>query len=296
MSYILNALRKSEQERQAGEVPSLANSFTEHQIKTKRWISWLFIALVIIILILITFIWLNWQAPQVQSKKTDTKSEQVHPKKVSAATPDMPVKEPLLTSPVKTANLNHPIQPIAEKPKPSISKIVQKKHQKRIKQQESSTPKETDIQQAAPASSAFQKQAEITKAPRPNTVASIAKKSSPPGTTTDTENKMDEPAVETIKTEKPLSETAHIEPPLAEESEADTPKLSELPLEFRRRVPHLNINVFVYADDPKDRFVIIDMIKYTPNAQIAEDMELVQILNDSLVVDFRGKTFRIMRP
>ncbi|MFZ2170064.1 MAG: general secretion pathway protein GspB, partial [Methylococcaceae bacterium] len=74
------------------------------------------------------------------------------------------------------------------------------------------------------------------------------------------------------------------------------PFLFELPSEFRHTVPELKINVFVYSEQPAERFVMIDMVKYTVGEQIKESIKLKEIRSDSLVVEFNSRTFKIKRP
>jgi len=76
----------------------------------------------------------------------------------------------------------------------------------------------------------------------------------------------------------------------------DIPLLSDLPFEFRQTVPKFTINVFVYSQQPEERFVMIDMVKYKPGQQIKDVMMLKEILPDSLVVDYQNRTFKIERP
>ena len=119
------------------------------------------------------------------------------------------------------------------------------------------------------------------------------------------------PAHETIKhpiiankPELPLQTTPAIasavkverDPPKTNPVKNDIPFLSDLSFEFRQSVPKLNINVFVYSQHPEERFVMIDMIKYTPGQQIKDTMVLKEIRPESLVVVYQNQTFQIKRP
>lgn len=292
MSYILNALRKSELERRASEAPSLERSFIENQKKPKSWGSWLIITLLIIIITLIILIRLNSQRPQSQSTKVDKLTDPVSPNKKSAVpAPDITENKPILQAKAETIEKNHPIPKSipSEQPQPSISEIVKTRRLKSTEGKENPAPL-PEKNQPSPRINAVK-----PKQKPSDSVASVTKDSMQEETVTDVAVIMDTEN-ETVITETHLTETEHEEQPKLKEIEPYIPELNELSPEFRRRVPKLNINVFVFAEDPLDRFVIIDMTKYTPNAQISEGMELKQILNDSLVVDFSGKTFRIMRP
>ena len=74
------------------------------------------------------------------------------------------------------------------------------------------------------------------------------------------------------------------------------PFLSDLPVEFRRTVPGLNINVIVYSEHGKESFVMIDMVKYKAGQQLKNGMLLKAILNDSLLMSYQNQEFQIERP
>lgn len=76
----------------------------------------------------------------------------------------------------------------------------------------------------------------------------------------------------------------------------DIPWLREMPFEFRQTVPKMNINVFVYASDPSERFVLIDMVKYKPGQDTKDGVGIVEIKQDGLVVRYDGKIFMVERP
>jgi len=80
------------------------------------------------------------------------------------------------------------------------------------------------------------------------------------------------------------------------QTEPSIPLLKKLPYSFRRTVPELDINVYVYSEQARDRFIMVDMVRYTEGQQIADGLLLKEIRPDSLVVTFSGKTFRIKRP
>lgn len=74
------------------------------------------------------------------------------------------------------------------------------------------------------------------------------------------------------------------------------PLLSDLPAEFRQKVPKFTINVFVYSQAAEERFVMVDMVKYKPGQQIKDAMLLKEILPDGFVVEYQNRVFKIKRP
>ena len=73
------------------------------------------------------------------------------------------------------------------------------------------------------------------------------------------------------------------------------PLLSELSYEFRRTVPSMLINVFVYSNNEEDRFIMVDMKKYQEGQDIEEGVTLKEIRNNSIVVEYNNKIFQVKR-
>ena len=104
---------------------------------------------------------------------------------------------------------------------------------------------------------------------------------------------------------EPVSTTALVEEPLLEivadktrnevQQENTPPFLSELDYDFRRSVPEIDINVFVYSETKEDRFIMIDMKKYLSGQQIDAGMKLKEIRMNSIVVEYKNRVFQIQR-
>lgn len=101
-----------------------------------------------------------------------------------------------------------------------------------------------------------------------------------------------------IQTAPETAPAAKVEPAAPEliPVRKDISFLRDLPIEFRQTVPKFTINVFVYSEDPEQRFVMIDMVKYKQGQQIKDEMLLKEILPDSFVVDYQNRIFKIERP
>ncbi len=334
MSYILNALRKSEQERQAHR-PTLQKSiYLERTVEKHRGV-WLIVALIVINLAtLLLFIRLSTTERNVEQPATPPVR---HGTPVAKTTPaNLPrlyagVQKHPAVLPPESGKLP---QPAKKKHDFSISGIVN------ARQNPSSIPankagatsrkgnpagqpgtgkKPLQASSTAPANplkpapKAAGSDAEATHPEPVKNIAAMApqqKKALPPGRQapqpaatrkTGVFKESQDPAGR-IRTREPSkassAKTMRQKPPAAAKAKAPRPSvplLSELPLEFRRQVPRLNINVFVYADEPQQRFVIVDMVKYRTGENI-QQIQLKEILSDSLVVEYMGKTFRILRP
>ncbi len=244
MSYILNALRKSEQERQAQQPVTVTDRILVNQPPPRHKTSKLIIVLIISnLMAAAAFFWFvnKESAPPLP---VDTKK--------MAVTEKVPVK-PADRPPV---NMNVSPKPVLKKSEPVSKKVIPQ-------EQPITKPLADKKPVLAPL-----KPEEIIPELAPNSIAEIP--------------------VEPLKmVEKPAE---------AATDNKGIPYLSELDPEFRRTVPELKINVFVYSEQPSDRFVMIDMVKYTVGDRIKESFTLKEIRSDSLVVAYNNHIFRIKRP
>jgi len=86
-----------------------------------------------------------------------------------------------------------------------------------------------------------------------------------------------------------------IQPIEPEKKVNDFPFLSELDYDFRRKVPDMDINVYVYAEKQQDRFIMINMKKYLTGQLMESGITLKEIRIDSLLVEYRHRIFQIKR-
>lgn len=96
--------------------------------------------------------------------------------------------------------------------------------------------------------------------------------------------------------DSPAPSLAQPEPHVPEPREARLPWLEELPPDFQSRVPPLKINLFAYGSHPEDRFVVINMGRYQVGDVLPPGIRLERIDEDSLTLRFEGKRFRLARP
>ncbi len=265
MSYILNAIRKSEQDRKTQEAANPESTLLETQSSKKTKLSWPMIVLIILnILALTYFIFLYlWQKPTTSIATADRNTPSI----VSPAQPEkqkITVKtdvEPPKSEPIALTKIQATAKPT---PKPDQKKTITK----------------------------MLKQRRIFKKPAPEPVVenivAVTKKTKVI------------PTVAPLPTHTEITPTPIKQPPSQIKSEPEKvkkiPFLREMAPSFRRNVPKLNINVFVYAKNPDDRFVIIDMKKYRTGQETAEGIEIKEIKSNSLVLLYNNRTFQIDRP
>jgi general secretion pathway protein B len=256
MSFILNALRKSEQERQALHAEIVNDRILLPQPQPNHGKTKFFAFLIFGNLLLVAcIVWFirNDFAPTPQTTAQ------------TVSTP-LPIQETKLESKpvIKPAQPEKPTQK-AEFDTTSIAELV-----------------ETQKPASAPAPLPV-KQPIITKNPVPDVIKQ-------PAIDYPIEKPIQQaPAIpEPVKVQPATPETIAIK--------KDIPLLSDLSVEFRQSIPKFTINVFVYSHRAEERFVMIDMVKYKPGDKIKDEMELKEIRPVSLVVVYQNRTFQIERP
>lgn len=247
MSFILNALRKSEQQRQASLADSLENRILEQQVYLpKKTSGWLIVLVIVNVFFLCYFIWLF------------TKEDNLE--KVSK-------HEIVATNKTQETRID-------EKEKSSPPVVIKNT----IKQRQISIAEQLERKKLS-------KQQEIKKRVKHKILQLAEQKKKP-------DSKVKPIAIPSPKVEPmPIDIPEDIQKPTKHE----LPFLSELDYKFRRKVPDLDINVFVYSENQDDRFIMINMQKYTAGEEITEGMNLIEIRINSFVVEYKNKKFQIKR-
>jgi general secretion pathway protein B len=243
MSYILDALRKSEQQRQATQPGTATERILINQPQPKQKLTKWIVALVIgNLLVIAYFAWVFTQKaptePQHQEKAANNPDKRLLP---PAATPqNNKVSQKAKPSPATQKGPNLP----------SIAQLLEEK--KEVKKQ---VPEKKPI-------------------------------------TVNKESSTSSAAATPVWPENPNM----MEKPAALPITRDIPDLNELPYEIRNTLPNLTINVFSYAQQPEDRFVIIDMVKFRTGQLIKGSVKLKEIRPDNIVLQYGNNTFKVERP
>ena len=262
MSIILNALRKSEQERQVRQPDVLENRILEKQdTAPKRNPIWL-ISLVIINAFLLTFFLWSFTKEDI--------NENVERKTVVAEKTELKNDEKTKTSLVQPVELVNTLTAIKK-----ISIADQLKEKQVINDKK-------DNEKPGPLKGSL-------------ATNDIKAKPEPEQQNSQTVEPKKEPIITTALVEEPPLEIVTEETSNEAQQENAPPFLSELDYDFRRRVPEVDINVFVYSESEEDRFIMINMKKYLPGQQIDEGMSLKEIRMNSIVVEYKNKVFQIQR-
>lgn len=346
MSYILNALRKSEQERHSGQAPTLENRVLGHQEPQKHWKPWLVIALIAINLVTLSFFF--WQKPDPAAESTGN-SEVIAQATPSKSTESLKSRKNS-SSEIETKVIELPLKKTPEEKQTSISDRVHNRKAFLDKQEQRSTLEErvstledytnkdglTVLKQTAKAKDTGKKVASVkqesAEPKQPAVKSTTAKTVSEVSENTPSKHSSDEvvsrsfgsgteetvPSAGSNKDKREVADQSgntsnnvtaetsstasqNIAKPAAKPAvkKAAKPKIpffEQLPVEVRRKFPDLNINVFVYSEDPEDSFIMINMVKILPGQDISENTKLKKIERDSMIVEFEGKKVRIKRP
>jgi general secretion pathway protein B len=84
----------------------------------------------------------------------------------------------------------------------------------------------------------------------------------------------------------------------ADEQKADEealPTIGQIDLSGQPALPDLHLDVHVFATNPADRFVYIDMHKYREGAALADGLTLERIRRDGVVLNYHGLRFVLPR-
>ncbi|MBM4208562.1 MAG: hypothetical protein FJ190_11330 [Gammaproteobacteria bacterium] len=267
MSYILDALRKSEQQRQATQPENVTDRIliNHPQPQPKRKL-WMYALLISNLLIISGLIWyfnrqITATAPQASFHKLSPAAKTVMPP--AAGKEDKELNEITAAPALSTANSAKPANV------PSIAQLIEN-------QKAAESPKTIDPIKP--------NKKIVEKKPQPIKKEIVAKAVT---------------AASRVAPE-PLTEESINEPsrrPTAKPKIYGTPDVNELPSEVRNNLPNLNINVFSYAQQPEERFVIIDMVKYKTGQLVKGQARLKEIRSDSIVLENSdGSTFKVERP
>ncbi len=260
MSYILDALRKSEQQRQATQPENVTDRIliTPPQPKQKSAM-WIAALVVGNLLAIATIGWFFTQKnpEQFQQKEKaviSTQEKQLIPLTTEQRT--LPPAAITQDTAAQKATQPPPKQIEPQAPSPSIAELIETKKMAEVERPIKETPDKKML--------AAKKELAARSKPVPTAQS---------------------------KPDSGLQEQTGAKP-----KKNASPDLNELPYEVRNTLPNLNINVFSYADQPEDRFVIIDMVKYKTGQLIKGSVKLKEIRPDSIVLQYGDDTFRVERP
>jgi general secretion pathway protein B len=291
MSYILEALRKSERERRLGQAPSLPSLLVDQPPSRRRWLPWFVVLLVGLNGAALFYLWsAGWgkrhppeqiagaDQPRTPTEAGGTGESDHRPgsaapeKHSSAAIPGSPHNTVATTEvPPAAAAAQLPekhLEPAATPPAPRES---------------ANTTRQAPVKKAVrrpPPAEALEEISKDVDLPEP---------ADPP---------TDRVALARRESMSPLARWPDTPQDSDVGAEADAqrdpiPLLNKMPADFQRRVPAIKVNVLAYFSVPEERFAIIDMIKYNKGDRLPWGAVLREIRSDGLVLELNGSRFRV---
>jgi general secretion pathway protein B len=258
MSVILEALRKSEAERRLGQAPDLLAPMPVLRVPAPRSRRPLWIAGTCILVVAMASAW--WWMRATSTTPPAPAMKQTHPASNGANNP---------VAGATTSDAQQPSTAIRTSQPPVITLPV-------ANAPVAATPARKPV-----VALAMPKLAEV---PEPPTSAQASGKTLVP-------KLADEP---TAMPSPPAIATATPAP-----APADEPALfplADLSADERNGLPALKVSMHVYADDPAQRFMIVDGQRVGEGARIAGGVVLVHIRRDGAEIDVRGRRLLLPKP
>jgi general secretion pathway protein B len=228
MSYILEALKKADQEHDIGAVPGLATPHEAKRPQTRsyRWL-WIIVTLLSVNAVLVVML--------LKDKDAEVPvTTQVPLERQTALVNDQLVQPIQQTSEALISEAPNPEKPVLpeNEPKPSTGELVM-------------LPEPAYLQD------------------------------SKPSILPEEELEMQMDAMTTAKDNSQLQ------------------SWYELPREFRNRLDLPRLDVHVYSEEPRKRFILVNLEKYREGERLASGLLLEEILPDGMVMSYQGERFRV---
>ena len=233
MSYILEALKKADQERGIGAVPNLATpqEFERPQPRSYRWL-WVVVALLLVNVLLVAML-LKDRGAEV------------------AATTQAPLERQRPLTGVQSAPAIQQSSEVAIGEAPTPEKTV--------------PPENVRIPSAG----------ELVVLPEP---ANMQNSRSPLQSEEELPEKQSDGRMDARTTAKDISQL---------------PSWYELPQEFRNRLDLPRLDLHVYSDEPRDRFILVNLKKYREGERLESGLVLEEVLPDGMVMSYQGERFLV---
>lgn len=319
MSYILEALQKSEQDRQQQETPTLANQYESHALplnpkRNHRWAMVIVLALVLVVLVGIAL----WRttvgsapAPNVQTPAADTTTPRPEPTSGPAAAPSLqksPSPMQALTLKTSTSEPKTPkpvgstAEPSARETNTSARETNTSASEINASASEINTSSETDA-------SANEASAPTTSRPAkpvdPRIQALYAQKPEPAPAPTSptisgTNPSLAGPALQatplaTNPAPNSLPQSAGLtsKTPEVGQFESGFITIDQLPDSIKSEIVPLKYAAHVFAGPELQGFAVINDVKLRPGDRLAPELYLEKVDSDHVIMSYRGYFFRL---
>ena len=313
MSYILDALKKSDKERQRRSIPELLTDHEAGPVKEKKVPAWLYLLLAALLLNLGVLFW--WARPWEQ--KVEVKSEPGVPlgqvaapateegqewKKVSQAKPSTTVQKDRPV--VGTTKGMQQVQTAPASRQAAVNGKAGPPLPKTGAKTAAVEPAAASVKEAPPASDLTSKDAgpesvedavtvagpqPVTKQPATKTAAAGADVPASQRKIVASRAKPAPPVRERIPGAKAMQAKARTK----QETQQEIPELIWMPLSFQKSLPEISISVHLYSHNPASRKVSINGRMLREGNEVTNGLMLEEIVESGVVLSFKGKKFRM---
>ncbi len=282
MSYILDALRKSDQQRQLGAAPTL--HMGQMAAAEPKQAAHLYYGLLAAVLLCagIAIGWLRpWQAAPSAPPATVAAVQRPEASASTAAplAPILPAPAAAPAPPVAPAPAVAPatqpamaISPAPAQPRPAAPAAAK-----------TSAPPPVPVRTPTPAAPAAALPPATFPAPQP--APATAKSQSPAPAKVEIPGKPQDPAAAPARAPAP-------EPTPAAAPAQNVIWLAELPLALQQELPPMTVSVHAYSARPVDRMVGINNRMLREGEYVANGLKLEQITPEGMVLGYKGYSFR----
>jgi general secretion pathway protein B len=279
MSLILEALKKSEQQRRLGEAPN----FGSPVVATRRRRNLLPVLAILIVIAAAAGWWFMRRSPSPAPSVTAT-STSVDAARSVAETPikrDAPAAPAANRMPDRTRQTGYAAAlQKSEQAKRAAASGNTARAMPPAPAPVATPPEPAATAAATPPASTADKSAGLHTTTPPPTAGPPAPAAQKPDATAPAA-----PPVGASSTAAPAPTTKPPAPGTA------LPTIWDLPFATRKDIPALDLSMHVYSADPKERFVVLKGDRHIEGDEVAQDLILREIRQDGLVLEYKGQRF-----
>lgn len=290
MSYILDALKKSDQERRRGTPPNLQTLHAPDSSPSKgtRLRLWLLFAVVIVNTALLAW-WLRpWQAGDAVAPLQTAAIESPSPVSAPSSAAEMDrAPESSVSTAEKNAAPSHRVSPVdADPPGSAREAPASRLH---IPARGASSP-QPDPSKLEAVKKPSEKQAEIPSPPAKGKTAEKDGRSELVQRTKDLELALTAPLQKKPEDREgdSLRSATDVQPLPVQK----IPGIHDLPVALQREIPDMAFTMLVYSNKPEERILNINGRMMREGQEVAPGLRLEEINQDGAVFSFRGTRFR----
>jgi general secretion pathway protein B len=267
MSFLLEALRKSEEQKRRGEVPSIHTAVPQRNVPSRTGL----LQVAIVVLLLIVIAWLTWRT-WLGGEETILDSRNTKPAIVEAQVePQSASTQPQSATAQPQSQLQLPPSRIAGPPASTRTPV--EKFEGDTESWSTSAPVDNGVAAVIGSDSNT-----VATLPAQEDIARLAGSINAVGIATSDDSEPDQEAGETM--------VPHV---------SETVSFWALPDSVRERVPGLRMSVLVYAQEPEDRFVLINGERLVEGDEVVSGLAVDEIRRDGVVFQYEYYRFLLKR-